>query len=292
MANSRKHPNEKLIGSHVEKPDFFYTWLSCEDLAIPTNDPNKKHRKLTENTGTRDQAIEQIAEFITAHHVDLKKIQRLRKKKDEILEKYDLESYTDYLDAQTLFPKSDKTQKGNVTEIILSNYLQATTGLSLLAYRLHYSSNVEQPMKGDDCLLINKEDVFDRVLVGEAKFRGSNPDAKTVKDAIENLEEQKRLPISLPFLSKIFSDQGNDEFAGKLEDLSYEISLGNIDLINVGFLLSTKGTSKSYDATLRVEDSLETSNPSLVFISLGVEKPGEIVKASFKKAYDVLKAEL
>lgn len=282
---------EELIGKHPDLPEFFAEWLNYEDMPIPTINPNKKHRKLSEKDNTRDKAIEQIAQFIIDHHLDIKKQNRLRVRKDEILLKYGLSNFQDYLDTQTLFPKSRDTQKGNATEIILSNYLQKTTRLSLLAYKLTYNPNVEQSIKGDDCLLFNKDDIFDKILVGEAKFRNT-PQPKGIRDIIENLEGNKKLPISLPFIAQYFTTSGQEDLASKTEDLLYEISQDKIHIINVGFLLSTRSSKRGKDTFLQVENNLNTSNPNLVFLSFGTDEPHQIIEKAFDLAYKQLISQL
>jgi hypothetical protein len=61
-----------------------------------------------------------------------------------------------------------------------------------------------------------------------------------------------------------------------------------VNVHNVGFLLSTKSTTSSQDTYIQVENHLNTKNPNLVFISLGLDNPIEIVNESFKLAYEQL----
>ena len=272
---------EKLIGKHPSPPDVFAAWLDHEDL--PTT-PSKKHRKLSENSGERQKAIEQIAQWIIEHHLDERKIVRLKKRKIEIMQKYALTDYAEYLEKQLPFPTVHNTQTGNATEIILSHYLQSSSGLKLLAYKLTYNGNVEQALKGDDCLLFNRVNLFDFVILGEAKYRAT-PQPEAIRGIVANLESSKRLPISIPFIAQHFTTQGDDEMAGKLEDLIYEINIGKVNIINVGLLLSTQSdTHTGKDAASQVEAYLNTTNENLVFLSLGVDNPLEIIEDAFEKA--------
>lgn len=277
---------EKLIGSHPDDTIFLGQWLDHEDIAISTDKPNKKHRKLAEADGQRKAAINEIAKWIVQHHVDAKKIQRIKDRKAEIMSKYKI-PIEEYIDSQNLLPKLDTLRTGNATEIILTQYLRTTSGMELLAYKLTYNPNVDQAMKGDDCLLFHPEDLSSNIIVGEAKYRGT-PEKKAVVEMIKNLENSKRLPISLPFISKHFSSIGNEEMAGKIEDLQFEVSKNQVPITNVGLFLSTKGTNKSSDATMRVEADFETSNSNLVVLSLGLENPREILDEAFNLAEKLL----
>lgn len=273
---------EKLIGSHPVTPNFFANWLKSEDSKILATKPNKKHRKLAELPSKRKVAIEQIAEWIIEHHVDGKKIKRMQSRKAEIMAKYGIKM-EDYIDNQNFFPRIENTKSGNATEIILSRYLQESAGVQILAYKLTYNPNVDQSMKGDDCLLFDTKNITSRIIVGEAKYR-AKPSKQTVSNMVKNLENSKRLPISLPFISTHLTSIGNEDLASQIDDLNFEVSKGRIPIINVGLLLSTLGNSKTTDSGICVEENLDSTNPNLVVLSLGVDKPLEIITEAFKIA--------
>ena len=69
-------------------------------------------------------------------------------------------------------PKLDTTQKGNCAEVILSEYLVSTSGLDLLIYMLHYNTNVNQSMKGDDVLLFNQDKIDEKIIEFEHIKKG------------------------------------------------------------------------------------------------------------------------
>ncbi|MDN5478844.1 MAG: DUF1837 domain-containing protein, partial [Chryseobacterium sp.] len=186
-------------------------------------------------------------------------------------------------DAQGFFPASHDTRSGNLTEILLSQYLQTTSGLELLAYKLTYNGNVDQALKGDDCLLFNKTDLASKIITGEAKFR-SKPTPKVVRDMVTNLEGSKRLPISLPFIAQHFTTKGDRIMSGKISDLLFELKGGKVPVVNVGLLLSTKSHMLSGDTIMQVENNLNTLNPNLVILSLGIENPVEIIDKAFELA--------
>ncbi|HEY5591327.1 MAG TPA: Hachiman antiphage defense system protein HamA [Paludibacter sp.] len=271
---------EKLIGKHPESPHILGEWLTYVDQ--PTT-AIKKHRKLTENIDLRRKAIDYIATWIIEHHIIEQKIDFLERKA-QILQKYEFDKFVDF---QHLLPTADITMKGNVTEIIFVEYLKESTNFTPFIYKLRYNPNVEQSMKGDDVLLFNPAKVFDKVIYGESKYR-SEPSKNVVKEVIANLEEGKKLPVSIGFVANILYDQGDDVFADKLMDLQVLLKDEKFNVNNVGFLLSTKSTIPSKDTYTQVENHLNTTNPNLVFVSLGIDNPSEIVEESFKLARERL----
>lgn len=265
---------EKLIGEHPQAPHILGEWLTHIDH--PTT-ASKKHRKLVEDNSLRNKAIDKIAEWLIEHHISEKKI-NLLERKAMLLQKHNFDKY---VESSKLLPTTDKTQKGNVAEIILVEYLQQSTGLLPIIHKLRYNPNVEQSMKGDDVLLLNPTNVVEKIIYGESKYR-STPTKDVIEEAISNLEGNKRLPVSIGFVAEILYEQGNDSLADKLMDLQALLKDGNINVHNVGFLMGSKTTPN------QVERHLNTTNPNLVFVSLGLDNPIKIVKESFKLANDRL----
>lgn len=271
---------ERLIGEHPQTSHILGEWLAHTDY--PTT-ASKKHRKLEENDGLRNQAINNIADWIVSHHIVEQKIDALERKA-QILQKYDFDEYVKLL---RLLPSDENTMKGNVAEIILVEYLQESTGLSPIIHKLRYNPNVNQAMKGDDLLLLNPYNVSEKIIYGESKYR-STPSKQAIEDAVSNLEGSKRLPVSIGFVADRLFEMGDSELAGQLLDIQNLLKDDRIDVYNVGFLLSTKSTTPSNDASTQVERHLNTTNPNLVFISLGLDDPIEIVEESFKLANERL----
>ncbi len=265
---------ERLIGEHPQTPNILGEWLKYTDHPATVS---KKHRELEEDSSLRNQAICKIADWIIEHHISEKKI-NLLERKAMLLQKHNFDKY---VESSKLLPTTDKTQKGNVAEIILVEYLQQSTGLLPIIHKLRYNPNVDQSMKGDDVLLLNPNNVVEKIIYGESKYR-SEPTKDAIKDAVSNLEGNKRLPVSIGFVAEILYGQGNESLADKLMDLQVLLKDGNIILHNVGFLMSGKTTST------KVERHLNTTNPNLVFVSLGLENPIEIVNESFKLANERL----
>ncbi|RHJ95073.1 Hachiman antiphage defense system protein HamA [Parabacteroides bouchesdurhonensis] len=271
---------ERLIGKHPEATHILGEWLIHMDQ--PTT-VSKKHRKLEENYTLRRKAIEQIAEWIIEHHIIEQRLEALERKA-RILQKYDFDHYVESL---SLLPSSEVTKKGNVAEIILVEYLKECSGYSQIIHKLRYNTNVEQAMKGDDVLLLNPNNVFEKVIYGESKFR-STPNKQAIEDAVSNLEGNKKLPVSIGFVADRLYEMGNSVLADELMDLQNLLKENRINVHNVGFLLSTKSATPSKDAATQVEKHLDTSNPNLIFISLGLSNPDEIVDESFKLAKERL----
>lgn len=266
--------NDDLIGVHPLTGNTFADWLTSEDLQPGEN---LKHRKLRENVGKREEAVKAIAGWITTHHLDGKKIERLKRKK-EILEKYE---YKRYLESIKPFPIADKTKKGNTTETILAEYLKATSGLELLVYRFRYNTNVDQSMKGDDVLLLNPKNLYEKVILGEAKFRGK-PDKAAVDELLNKIGTNITLPLSLTFVAHVLSEQGEEGLAEQIEDLNVEVYKKKVPIINVGFMLSNTNTAET------IEKHASPTNPYLVLLSLGIDDPIALISKSCELAYKKL----
>jgi hypothetical protein len=249
---------------------MYARWLTSVDKPASSR---KKHRELLEIAGTRDELIDQLSDWLITHHLsDVKKT--LFEKKKQVLEKHDLK---ELLRQHKPFPTSDRTKKGNATEVLLAEYLVYTTGISLLVHRLRFNPNVDQAMKGDDVLLINKARVRDKIIVGESKFRAT-PTKASVTQIVSNLEGNKRFPLSISFVASQLELAGESTLAEQIEELNTEMYKLNIPIVNAGLLLSNKDTSA------KVEAHLDSGNSSLVFISLGLENPEEIITRSFQEA--------
>lgn len=271
---------EKLIGVHPKDPHIFGLWWNSMDL--PSTE-RKKHRQLTENPAVRDAAINQLAQWIVESHVTDFNLDLLGRQK-AILEKHDLEQYVDWLN---LLPKSDTTQKGNLGEIVLIEYLKESRGFTPYIHKLHYNPNTEQSMKGDDVLMFNPNDINTEVLYGECKFRGA-PTSKVVGEIVGNLEGLKKLPISLNFVANRMYEAGEHDLAEQIVDLQVKIYNGEVPVTNVGFLISKNSKHVGHGTSAIVESNLDTSNPRLVMISLGIENPEDIVTKAFQKAEELL----
>lgn len=271
---------EKLIGEHPQNGIFGQWWSSID---LPTTD-RKKHRKLEENPAIRSAAIDKLAQWIVDYHATDLQLRMIDKQR-AILDKHGLSHYVDDLH---VLPKTDTTQKGNLGEIVLIEYLKESRQFSPLVHKLHYNPNPDQTMKGDDVLMFKKDHLTDEVIYGECKFRGT-PTADIVDEIVGNLEGLKKLPISMGFVANRIDEMGDHDLAEQLIDLQVKIYNGEVPVTNVGFLISKSSKRAGCGASSIVEDNLDTDNPRLVMISLGVEKPVDIVVQAFQRADAILK---
>jgi len=271
-----EYTHRKLIGEHPNK-SLFDEWLKYEDLPATKN---KIHRKLTENEGTRESAVEQIADWIIKHHIGENTIKRLKRRK--IIGKYDLD---EYLRLQKMLPEAEKTMRGNGAEIVLAEYLQEASPHELLLYKLRYNPNVSQSIKGDDVLLFNKESLHESIILGESKFR-KTPTKAVVEEVMDEFGESMKKPLSITFVANILGDLGEEELANELEELNILVKLDKVPVVNVGFLLSNHNTWN------HVERNLHSNNPNFIFLSLGMRKPERFISECFVLANEKLRREI
>jgi hypothetical protein len=232
---------------------------------------DKIHRQLKENTEKRALGVSKLSQWIINHHIDDDKVTRLEEKK-KILSKH---AFNEVLKAQQLIPIVDKTKKGNATEILLAEYLQCTSGLELLLYRLRYNPNVNQSMKGDDVLLFNKQDLYKKIILGEAKYR-SQPDKSVVEEISKDFGKGLTKPLSVTYVASMLSLAGDKETSAKLEDLNIELIKDNVPIVNVGLILSNHNTYK------HVERNLRSSNQEFIMLSLSIQEPSKFINDSYK----------
>ena len=248
MDKSKQSEQEKLIGHHPDKHEFFSKYIKCQDLPVT---PKKIHRKLTEDDEHKIiDNLDLIIEYVINHHCSPGDIKRKRKILKEV------GGFERCSEKDWNFPSSILTQKGNFAEILLSEYLKSCSNLSLLVYRLRYNPNIDQSMKGDDVLLIDTKD-FKKIIIGEAKFR-TNPNKSVIKEIIQGVDSKKGLPISLPFIAEIIQDE-DKKLAEDIERLNIEISTEKINIVNVGFLLSNPYAFRcieQYDGDLDIDNFL------------------------------------
>lgn len=257
-----------LIGNHP-KSTLFFNWCNCKDTIFS---PNKKHRKLSDKGINRNTLIEKLSDWIIEHHTPPKQLERFEKKKS-ILNKHD---FTKYVSERMPFPiKNFKTQKGNLGEILLAEYLKSSSGLNLLVYKFRFNPNIEQSMKGDDILLFEKDNIKNKIIMGESKYR-TTPNKSVIEDIMEALSKDN-LPISLSFVRDRLDEEDISE---QIDDLISEIYKKDIPIVYVGFLHSNHNVGN------HVEKHLNSDNENLVLISYGEKNPEDLIKKSFEKAIE------
>lgn len=263
---------EDLIGSHPKSPNIFATWLTCNDIAVTAT---KLHRSLESVVAIDDALIEWFGRKIFNHHHSEYRINKLK-------ENFCRLGFAKYAEQNRKLPVSDKTRKGNATEILLSEYIEGSLAKPLVkVFKLKYNPNADQAMKGDDTLLIdvitNNEAKKIRLYLGEAKFR-KIPDSKVVQTISQSLSKDKK-PLSYSFIiDELGRDKSTQPLADLLDTFLIDEVKGKGDIIYTGLLLSNINTSKV------VEANLISDNPLFIFISIGIEDPEELIKKSFEKA--------
>jgi|WetSurMetagenome_2_1015567.scaffolds.fasta_scaffold101096_2 hypothetical protein len=262
---------ESLIGPHPKGKSLFSEWLNFQDT---TEKNGLKLRHLEQSPSCNiDKVINQLADFFLKHHVSEEKFARIKSKKN-ILSKH---GYKEYVKLLKLLPDNDKTRKGNFAEIVLSEYLQKTSGLNPIILRLRYNPNVDQSMKGDDVILFDITNVFNRLIVGEAKYRTTIA-KKAVEDINALLGGKTRLPISIPFISQVLRDKGQNNLADNLDDLIVQMHHSHSSIINVAFIMSNEKVKEF------VQDYASLQNDNLVWLSLAISDPENLVEKVHKNA--------
>ena len=266
-----------LIGDHPSSPSIFSEWLDCNDVP-PTQ--KKRHRELSEKTTIdKIKLIDWLSRKLVEHHHNEDRIQRLKDKYKEI-------GFKQYAENHRKLPRADRTKKGNATEIILSEYLEGCKGKPLIKhFKLRYNPNVDQSMKGDDVLMIDlyQDKGVDKVKVflGEAKFRKKSTKI-TVKTITKSLRKTKK-PLSYSFLiDELGKSTSTKNVADALDKFVIDEIKSNGNLVYTGFLLSDADV---FDV---VNNCLSSNNPTMIFISLGVKNPVQLINRAFKRAEELV----
>jgi len=225
---------EKRIGNHPSPPDIFAEWLIHEDLPASVI---KKHRVLLERDGKRLLAVEQIAHWIIDHHIEEETVRFLQQEKVNIYRKYAFDEYV-----KGYFTVNETTQKGNLGEVLVSEYLKKSSGLLMFIFRLRYNQNADQSLKGDDMILFDGNDLKSRVMICESKFR-KIPDHASVEEILESVGGEVRFPISVHFISQRMRKLGQVKLANELAELAIDLRNKKTPMINVGFLLSNQNAA-------------------------------------------------
>ena len=266
-----------LIGSHPTTPSIFHAWLDCNDAPATSK---KRHRELKEKTKyDKDALIDWLSKKLIEHHYDETRLQRLKDKYTEL-------GFKQYAENHRKLPRADRTKKGNATEVILIEYIEGCQGKALVKhFKLRYNPNVDQAMKGDDVLLIDLyqekgKDVV-KVFLGEAKFRKKSTKT-TVKSITKNLRRTKK-PLSYSYLiDELGRNTATKTIADALDKFVIDEIKSNGNIIYAGFLLSDTNVFET------VNKGLNSSNPDLVFISMGLNRPIALINKAFSKAEELI----
>ncbi|MCQ8128730.1 Hachiman antiphage defense system protein HamA, partial [Methylomonas rivi] len=222
---------EQIIGPHPLPPHPCGNNLAAVDQKTEHDVP---HRVLENDPLKQDELIAAMTQWIVNHHVSPENAERDRKRR-EALERQGLPDPTRRL------PLNTSTQKGNWAEILLAEYLAASSNAQLPVYRLRYNPNVDQSMKGDDVLAFDLNSDPVRVLVGEAKFRSTSTKV-VVGELIDALEKSHsgNVPASLQFVADRLFDSGLDDLGAKVAECNTLFAQNRLQLDYVGLLVSNK----------------------------------------------------
>jgi len=259
---------DEILGPHPE-PDAF----GCHTLAEDTNtNSGVPHRVLSQEDESRDETVEQLREALIQHHTSKEMRERNRRKRESLLQL----GYPINETKIHRFPHADKTRKGNLAEVFLAEYIVSANDAELPVYRLRYNPNVEQSMKGDDVLAFDFSSKRVRILVGEAKFRGT-PSKKAVEDIVAGLvrSHQTGLPASLQFVADRLFETDNIDLGRRVENCALLMARGKLYLQYVGLLLSNENSK------VHVCQHTSSELRNLVMISLGVDDPDGLIRDCF-----------
>lgn len=252
-----------ILGDHPSK-DFG----SCTYSTDTHTNSNVPHRELRIDDSGMVTMTTQLRSVLIKHHASAEMLKRMKRQREQLA----LLGYQTSVKKIKRFPTADRTQKGNLAEVFLAEYITAVPHMSLPLYRLRYNPNIEQSMKGDDVLVFDFESEPVRIIVGEAKYRAT-PSKKAVTDIVEGLfkSHQAQIPVSLQFVADRLFEAGNSDLGQKVEDCIYAIIGEKLSLQYVGLLMSTTNAASHINS--HTEDKLR----NLVMISFGVDQPNNLI---------------
>ena len=258
---------QEVVGDHPKRPHEFGVQFKHEDGHSNDRVPT---RQLNESNGKPGNFSAVMRKWIRIHHSRPENLERDQKRREALMRQ----------GAKCLtkrFPTNSDTQKGNWAEIFLAEYISAACNAQLPVYRLRYNPNIEQSMKGYDVLAFDLDSDPIRIIVGEAKFRGT-PSKEAVLDIVTTLERSclAGVPVSLQFVADRLFDEGQENLGRRVEECSDLFALGKLRLDHVGLLVSNENASK------HVMRNAKSSERRLAVMSLCLYDPVALVKSSFK----------
>lgn len=265
-----------VIGEHPDGESMFSTTLNAEDMETESGTP---HRSLSKNSQDNKKFIQSIRTLLVAHHISPEAAKRYAATKEAMKDLGHEQTY----ERMSRFPINENTQKGNLAEIVLAEYIAESGNLSIPIYRLRFNPNIDQAMKGDDVLAFDLDSEPVRILVGESKFRQKSSKA-AVEDIVSGLlkSHQGGLPASLQFVADRLFEQQNFDLGQKVLNCSLHFVKGQLRLDYIGFLMSDKKTSE------KIQEYKDGILHRLVMISLNLDNPNSIIEPCFDKLEEEL----
>lgn len=272
MVGSRKTNTVQttILGEHPSPPDPFGVCIIAKDTKTKSG---VQHRALAERDGLWAELVRSLRTVLVSHHTSAAALERTKTHR-EAMKRLGLDDEQVKL---CRFPTNVTTQKGNLAEIVLAEYVVATSGLVLPVYRLRYNPNIDQSMKGDDVLAFDLYENPPRILVGEAKFRGVSK-AIAVKEIVAGLLRSYKggVPASLQFVADRLFEAGEVDLGTRVMECATLFAYGKLNIDYVGLLLSDTKAAE------RVEQATPDSLRRLVMISLQIEEPDSLVTACYE----------
>jgi hypothetical protein len=252
-----------VLGPHPSD-GVFHDLLTASDAQTTGAVP---YRSLGERAGARATSVPVLRRRVAEHHANAAALV----KSADIIEALKRQGVS-VPKALRRFPVHPETRRGNFAEILLADYVEASTTLRLPVYRLRHNPNIDQSMKGDDVLAFDLDANPVRIIVGEAKFRGLST-SQAVNDIIDALERSFAggLPASLLFVA----DHVDDELSERIMACATLFAEGKLDLSYVGLLMSD---TRAHE---RVAGSERRVRRRLMMLSLGVADPTALVDQCF-----------
>lgn len=260
----------QILGPHPDPPHPIGSTISSID---GLTDCQILHRTLLEREGSRPALVESTRTWLANHHASPEALARSAAQRQAISKL----GVVGNLPALSRFPRSDTTRKGNLAEILLAEYVQASNNLTLPIYRLRYNPNVEQSMKGDDVLAFDLDADPPTVIVGEAKFR-STPSKQAADQILEALLRSYKsvVPISLHFIADMLFAEGKPVLGKRIGDLAIEFCKENLTINYVGLLIS----NTEVQAKVNTVDASELRRVAL--LSFGMNDLSAFVEDSYR----------
>jgi Cap4 SAVED domain len=268
--SSRRPGEDCILQEHPSSPHPFGNVLSSTD---GETESQISHRVLLEKEGQRSIAVAALREMLVRHHASPEMLRRTELE-FEALRRLGFDVGQRPLHR---FPTNPSTRKGNLAEVVLAEYVVAASSLTLPVYRLRYNPNVDQSMKGDDVLAFDLDADPVRIIVGEAKFRGSSS-AAAVREIVDGLLRSYKagVPVSLQFVADRLFEEGQTESGARVMKCALLFAKDRLRLDYVGLLLSDP---RSAEQVIR---NTPNSLRHLAMISLGVENPDSLAAACYE----------
>lgn len=260
---------EQIIGPHPLPPHPCGIHLAATDQNTAHSVP---YRVLDNGPLKPAGFTAAMTQWIINHHLSPETIERDRIRREALARQ-------GLVDPAQRFPINASTQKGNWAEILLAEYMAASSNALLPVYRLRYNPNVDQSMKGDDVLVFDLDSNPVRVLVGEAKFR-STPSKQVIDDLIYSLEKSHsgNIPASLQFVADRLFDSGKSVLGARVAECNALFAQGHLQLDYIGLLVSSEKTHS------HMQKNAQSSVPRLAVMSLSLANPCVFVTDSYAGA--------